>query len=73
MKYKVTWKFASGSKLVRLIPAPSPDVARKRAESPDMQRSIFRRANLYTRSTSAFEYMDRFPAPTEILVEASNY
>ena len=71
--FKVTWRFAEGRQLVRLIPAPSLEVARRRAESENYQRPIFRRANFYTRSTSAYEYMDRFPVPTEVLVERSAF
>ena len=73
MKYKVTWRFGEGRQLVRLIPAPSLEIARKRAEAENYQRPIFRRANLYTRSTSAYEYLDHFPVPTEVLVETSSY
>ena len=69
-QYRVEWRMANGAKLVRLVRGTSTESVQRAASTESYYRPIFRRANMFTRSTSAHEYMDRFPVPAEIKVQS---
>lgn len=68
-QYRISWNFPSRPPLVRLAYFNSDDSANRAARAPEFYWGIFRRAGLYDRSTSEFEYLDRFPTPSSVTVK----
>ena len=70
-QYRITWMFPDGYKLIRLVRFTGWDAANRAARAPEYYRDIFRRAGLYDRSTGEYEYLDRFPTPSNVIVETT--
>jgi len=68
-QYRLTWTFTGRPPLIRLVHFSSDGAAVRAAKAPEFQRGIFRRAGLASRTTSGFEYRDRFPVPAYVNVE----